>query len=167
MKRICLALMAVSLAACAPKAANDDSTAVRQTATTNDKATVQAAIDAALTGFTEGMKKGDTAAMVAPYAEDAIVLSAGAPAARGHAGIKKLNAGMMAGFTVPAAKITSEDLIVTGDYAIETGKYEMTLHPKKGKDIQDVGKYVAVWKKQADGSWKMIRDSYSTDKPAM
>jgi ketosteroid isomerase-like protein len=41
----------------------------------------------------------------------------------------------------------------------------MTMLPKGGKAMNDVGKYVAVWKKQPDGSWKMIRDIYNSDLP--
>jgi ketosteroid isomerase-like protein len=61
----------------------------------------------------------------------------------------------------------SHDLIVSGDYAIKTGAYEMTVQPKKGKAMHDVGKYVSVWKKQPDGSWKMVRDVFNSDLPGM
>jgi ketosteroid isomerase-like protein len=32
--------------------------------------------------------------------------------------------------------------------------------------VKDKGKYVEVWKKQADGKWKCIVDSYSSDMAA-
>lgn len=35
-----------------------------------------------------------------------------------------------------------------------------------GKATLDKGKFLTVWKKQADGSWKIIRDMYNSDLPA-
>ena len=168
MKRICTALFALSVVACSPRAAeNGADTASRRMSSTNDRATVQLAIDSALANFRDGLLKGDTAKMSSVYTSDALVLSPNAPLARGRSEINRLNAGMLAAFTVTAASMKTSDLIVTGDYAIETGKYEMTMQPKTGAPISDVGKYVSVWQKQSDGSWKMVRDIFNSDKAAM
>jgi ketosteroid isomerase-like protein len=35
-----------------------------------------------------------------------------------------------------------------------------------GEQRQDHGKYVEVWKKQPDGSWKCVIDMYNSDVPA-
>ena len=55
---------------------------------------------------------------------------------------------------------------MSGDYAIETGAAIWTLTPKKGKAMTDTVKYVTVWKKQADASWKIIRDINNSDRSA-
>ncbi len=168
MKRICTALLALSVVACSPKAAeNTADTASRPTSATNDRATVQLAIDSALVGYRDGLLKGDTAKMSNVYTNDAMVLFPNAPLARGRSGINQLNAGMLAAFTVTDASFKTTDLIVTGDYAIETGAYEMTMRPKTGSTIADVGKYISIWQKQSDGSWKMVRDISNSDKAAM
>ena len=67
--------------------------------------------------------------------------------------------------TLTDAKFATHDLTLTGDYAIETGSYEMTLKPKTGKAMTDVGKYISIWHKQTGGGWKMTRDMFSSDKP--
>ena len=46
----------------------------------------------------------------------------------------------------------------SGDLAYSTGAYEMTAPDDNGKSSIDRGKYVAVWKKQADGNWKVAVD---------
>mgnify|MGYP003342292487 CR=1 FL=1 len=51
---------------------------------------------------------------------------------------------------------------VVGDYAFEDGTYSWTMKPKKGKEATEVGKYLTVWHKQADGSWKIARDRASS-----
>ena len=98
---------------------------------------------------------------------DAMVLFPNFPLARGHSGINQLNAGLFATFTVTDASFKTIDLILAGDYAIETGTYEVTMGPKTGSPIADVGKFVAAWQKQSDGSWKMVRDVSNSDKAAM
>jgi len=41
----------------------------------------------------------------------------------------------------------------------------MTAPDDNGKSSIDRGKYVAVWKKQADGNWKVAVDTWNTDLP--
>jgi ketosteroid isomerase-like protein len=48
---------------------------------------------------------------------------------------------------------------------IETGTYEQTLKPQ-GKTLHDTGNYLAVWKKQPSGGWKLYRLAYDSDLPA-
>lgn len=144
--------------------ATDTATAAQaSTASANNTAAVQRAIDSAMTRFAEAMKNGDTAAMAMPYADDAIIMPANSKALRGRAELGKYNAGMLAQFTVTSASFTTTDLIVTGDYAIESGTYAMSMKPKTGKSINDVGKYISIWKKQPDGGWKMTRDIFNSD----
>jgi len=47
---------------------------------------------------------------------------------------------------------------------IETGTYEQTLQPK-GKAMHDNGSYLVVWKKQANGGWKIYRMAYDLELP--
>ena len=39
----------------------------------------------------------------------------------------------------------------------------MTVDGANGKPITDQGKDMAVWKKQSDGSWKMVADTFNSD----
>ena len=61
-----------------------------------------------------------------------------------------------------------EGVMVKDDIAIETGNSTMTMQPKQpGAPAMapEKGKYLAVWKKQADGSWKKLREVWNTDAP--
>ena len=47
------------------------------------------------------------------------------------------------------------------------GAYQMSLTPPgAAAPVGDKGKYVEIWKKQRDGSWKVILDVWSSDLPA-
>jgi ketosteroid isomerase-like protein len=41
------------------------------------------------------------------------------------------------------------------------------MQPKKGKAMLETGNYVTVWQRQADGSWKIVRDISNSDRAGM
>jgi ketosteroid isomerase-like protein len=55
----------------------------------------------------------------------------------------------------------------SGDLGYTTGAYTMTMTDAKSKKVlHETGKYVTVYAKQADGSWKIIDDMNNPDAPA-
>jgi len=54
----------------------------------------------------------------------------------------------------------------SGDLAFSSGAYEVTLNDPTGKPVNDRGKFLEVWKKQADGKWKCTMDIWNSDLPA-
>lgn len=167
-----LVLAAASLATlgCTTKdtAARPDSTppATATLSSAADPAAVRQAIDSNNARFSAAMVKGDTSVLASIYAEDAVMMGANEKAVRGRNEIAKSMAAMHAQMKLPAFELKAQDVIVSGDHAIETGTYSMTMQPTGAKAITDVGKYLVVWKHQPDGSWKIIRDIYNSDQPA-
>ncbi|MBI3670489.1 MAG: hypothetical protein HY237_11995, partial [Acidobacteria bacterium] len=51
----------------------------------------------------------------------------------------------------------------SGDIGYETGTFQLSAKDKKGKATTTIGKYVVVWKKQSDGSWKAAADIWNAD----
>lgn len=45
-----------------------------------------------------------------------------------------------------------------GDLGFTYGKYKRSYIDSEGKLISSTGKYTSIWKKQVDGSWKIILD---------
>ena len=128
-----------------------------------DPAAVRRIIDSTNVLLADAIHKEDAAAHSAMYTSDAIVMMQNTPAAKGSDAIRQHIAGMYGAVDVKDAKFTTEDLEVIGDVAIETGSYSMTVTPTGAKPMQDKGKYLTVWKRQADGSWKIHRDISNTD----
>jgi uncharacterized protein (TIGR02246 family) len=166
-------LALAALAACTTKDARRSDTTSPATATlagngAPDAAAVRQAIEATNARFATAAVASDTAALASLYTDDAIMMASNAPAARGHDAIAKGFGSMIAAMKLSAIKLTTQDVIVSGDYAIETGTYDLTGQALKGgKAPHDVGKYLVVWKKQADGSYKMLRDIANSDLPPM
>jgi ketosteroid isomerase-like protein len=50
------------------------------------------------------------------------------------------------------------DISASGDLGYTYGTYEFRSRDKDGKPVVDHGKYTSIWKKQKDGSWKVVLD---------
>lgn len=92
-------------------------------------------------------------------AQDATTYAPGAPAAKGAPAIRSMFEEMSKtpGFSVTWTPEKAE-VAASGDIAYTTGAYDMTMAGGSEK-----GKYVTVWKKQPDGSWKVIEDIFNAD----
>jgi uncharacterized protein (TIGR02246 family) len=96
------------------------------------------------------------------YGDDAVVLPPNQAAVTTKDGIRNLWKGFLDSLTDISWKTTRVETAKSGDMAYLIGTYEMTM--KDG--TKDKGKYCEVWKKQADGKWKVSADMFSSDLPA-
>lgn len=55
------------------------------------------------------------------------------------------------------------DVAASGDLAYTIGTWQITGKNRKGEPISMTGKYVTIWKKQADGTWKVAVDIGNAD----
>ncbi len=101
------------------------------------------------------------------YADDAILLNAGVPAAKGKDAIHAAWKDMLADPNGKLAFTTQRvDVSASGDLASTSGSYTMTMtNPKTKKPVEDKGTYITVYKKQADGNWKAIEDVATSEVP--
>jgi ketosteroid isomerase-like protein len=102
---------------------------------------------------------------VAFVADEASMLVPNAPIASGKAAVSKAIADDMASNDLTwhankAGIARSQDLGYT------SGVYEMTFKDASGKMKMDTGKFLTLWKREADGRWKMIYDMFNSDLPA-
>jgi len=73
---------------------------------------------------------------------------------------------MLAAFSAGFALSPEEVQPAGAEWAFERGTYTITLTPKTGGDpIRDVGKYITLYQRQADGSWRMARDIWNSNNP--
>lgn len=50
------------------------------------------------------------------------------------------------------------DIGAAGDLGYTVGRSEVRFRDAKGRLVRRTGRYLTVWKKQADGSWKVVQD---------
>ncbi len=149
--RICsLLAIAATLAACDQPAAPDS----------GDADSVRATIAAANLATSQSVARGDANAIVTHYADDAMMLPAGANAVSGRAAIQGFfQRAIDAGMKELRLEIVSVD--ASGDLAVETGTYAAS---DAGGSHVDHGKYVVAWRRQ-DGAWRAYRDISTTSMP--
>ena len=99
-------------------------------------------------------------------APDGSVLAPNAPTATGTDAVRKVYGGLLA---MPALQIswtpTTAVASRSGDLGYTQGTYEMSFTDSGGKQVSDKGKYLTVWKKQPDKSWKVAADVFNSDLP--
>lgn len=103
---------------------------------------------------------------VSYYTDDAVVLPQNGPAANTKTAIRAIWKDMTSPGNATGWKANKVEVAKSGDMAYITGTYELTMNVAGGKPVNDRGKYVAVWKKQTDGTWKCVADTWNTDLPA-
>jgi uncharacterized protein (TIGR02246 family) len=141
------------------------STAVGQQ-TSDARATAETAIRLADAAGLKAAQAKDVAGATANYADDASWLPPHAPIVQGKEAIRAAWAQLLA---IPGLKIdwqiTKVDVSRAGDMAYTLYHYEMTMPGPNGAPIKDKGKDMSVWKKQSDGAWKMVADTFNSDIP--
>jgi ketosteroid isomerase-like protein len=106
----------------------------------------------------------DLAKSVAFCDEQGSILAPDAPIATGKNAIAKVIADDFAheNITWHANKV---GVARSGDLGYTSGTTEMNLKDASGKTVAYKGKYLTVWKKQEDGSWKVLYDMFNSDLP--
>jgi len=92
------------------------------------------------------------------YAETAVELPDGAPAIVGKDNIAKAMGFLDDKNNRLTWSAVDADIASSGDLGYTWGNYEFLSKDKDGNQRVERGKYTTVWKKQADGSWKVALD---------
>jgi ketosteroid isomerase-like protein len=102
---------------------------------------------------------------VSYYSDDAVVMPPNAPSATTKEAIRALWKDLLTDAKI-SWKTKKVEVAQSGDLAFSSGTYEVTLNDPTGKSVNDHGKYIVVWEKQADGTWKCAADIWNSDLPA-
>ena len=98
--------------------------------------------------------------------EDAVFLPPNAERVDGRAGVRKwvLQFTQAEDFSIDW-KATSIEVAADAKLAYAIGTFEYSLKDAGGNPVSDKGKFVDVFKKQADGSWKRSVGIFNSDLP--
>ncbi|MBZ5503088.1 MAG: DUF4440 domain-containing protein [Acidobacteriia bacterium] len=122
-------------------------------------AEAEAQIRATDAAMTKAAQAKDLDKSVAGYAPDAVMFLPNTPPVHGIVAIRKVWQSMLA---AQGANITitpiAVDVARSADLAWERATYSVDVIDKKGKSSTQTGEAIIVWKKQADGSWKVVAD---------
>jgi uncharacterized protein (TIGR02246 family) len=147
---VCVLVAAISSSAFAESKPNDEG--VRE---------ARVAIEAANANFSQAFARGDAKALAAMYTSDAIAFPPDSEMIRGNEAIGAFWKATRDG-GVQSATLTTDDVGRSGDIAYEVGKVSLTIRPVGNEPTTAAAKYVVVWKRQPDGSWKLHRDIWNS-----
>lgn len=153
-------VLLVTFASCTAPAkapeASTDPTALRDTIQVREKE------------WSAAFLAGNAAGVAALYTEEAASVQPTGDWARGRDGITKTMQAQFDTLAVTAREDITEEVIPAGNYAVEIGhySYQGTSRTDKAKAPRSsAGRYMVLWRKDADGAWRLLRDIGSEAAP--
>lgn len=100
------------------------------------------------------------------YTDDAVLMPTAEPIVSGKKAIREEWRHILdiPGFQAKSA-LTKVEVARDGDMAYSMGTYLATMLGENGKQAAEPGKYLTIWKRQPDGSWRIVVETYNTDIP--
>lgn len=158
---LCL-VAGLSMLACSPPAEETGEDMDAQASSTEDRA----ALEQSVADWDAALNAGDLDALMATYASNPVALPPGGEPVRGAQAVRELWSGFMA-----QGDVTVENVVevsrVSGDLGTAWGRYTLTIEPEGGETIEDAGKWMAISRRQADGSWKTSANIWNSDSERM
>ncbi len=152
-KRVPLIVAAFAVAACAPQGPSQEEMEA-------DIAAVNAVREQEVAGIAAGEVD------ISYLAQDAVMMPPNEPALNGVTAIDEWLGNFLSQFAA-SLNYTSSEITVSGDWAIEHYAGTLTLTPVgDGDSMAEVLKGIHVYRREADGSWKMVYDVWNSDAPA-
>lgn len=111
---------------------------------------------------TEAFNRGAITTCAGFYSENATLFLADRPPVRGRAAIEA----MLQEFASAGAKLVlveSLEIRSSGDMGVCAGTYVFEMPSAGGAPVEQRGKFVTVFMRQPDGSWKAVIDSLLGD----
>lgn len=114
--------------------------------------------------FARATAEGGGQAFAIYFAEDAVTLANGKPPVVGHAAIAAQSTWSPKDYQLTWTPRGGQ-MSASGEMGFTWGHYEGRSKDRSGNPVVTTGRYMTIWKKQADGTWKVVLDS-SNDEPA-
>jgi len=113
------------------------------------------------------LNTGDLELWMSLHTDDVLKMGPGAPSVLGLEQLRTKMEPAFDDFTFEMT-INTEEVQVAGDLAFARGTYTLSMTPKAGGETISAmpdGKFLTIWKRQADGSWKASHDCYNSNVP--
>lgn len=150
--------LVLAVAACQPVSETPPATEAAPTFTAED----EAAIRDMLEKHVVVTKAEDWASSLSYFAEDAVRMPPNEPMIQGHAATTEWLEALP-----PITDYTLTPQVIDGDggLAYARGAFTIDMAPPDAEPVKMVGKWQAIYERQADGSWLCVGDIWNTDTP--
>jgi uncharacterized protein (TIGR02246 family) len=156
-------LLLFALASCSTPAKTPDAAGATPpaaaSAPTVDAAALKEAIQAREKEWSAAFLAGNPTGIAALYTEDGASIEPVGDWTPGREGIAKSVKTELDTINVTAREDITEEVIPAGNYAVEIGHYSYAGTSKTSKaPVSAAGRYMVLWRKDADGIWRLHRD---------
>jgi len=109
---------------------------------------------------------GDTERYLTLITEDAVLMPPNGPPVSGREAIGSWNGAISRQFRIQEYRSVDDEVVVTGDWAFRRASIDWTVAPLDGgRPVRDSGKYIIIYRRQNDRSWRVARDMWSSNSP--
>jgi polar amino acid transport system substrate-binding protein len=114
-------------------------------------------VESAMRLYAEHLRTGPVEAIVSSYTAAGQLLQPGMAPLAGREAIRAFLAPLADKFTVKSVEMATASLQIWGATAYQWGIYRQEAGPKDGAAATYSGRYVAEWRREADGQWRIER----------
>jgi len=125
---------------------------------TGERTDAASSIRDAAAAFSAAFEAGDTTALGELYTENALLLAPG-DTIRGRVAIRRYFRPREGGRPFDH-QLVADDLEIHGDVAVDRGRWIQTFQLEDGGADSASGVYLVIWRRGADGRWRMSYDMW-------
>jgi len=114
--------------------------------------------------FAQAVAEGGGKAFASWFADDAVTLSNGKPAVLGRGAIAAAANWSPKDYSL-SWSAEGAQMGASNDMGFTWGHYEGRSKSPNGPDIVTTGRYITIWRKLADGTWKVAMDASANEPP--
>jgi len=108
---------------------------------------------------------GEADNLASCFTSDCSLMPPDGPMVSGQEALRSWSQGVAAQFVING-RYTGSDVTAAGDWAIERYTGILTLTPKAGgAPVEETVKGIHIYRRQADGSWRIAQDIWNSDAP--
>lgn len=116
--------------------------------------------------YIEALKAGDVGLICELHTDDTVWMPLNEPSLYGTGELKEWYEEYFQHFKIVTLAGTEHDLILINEWAIERWGYMVVIAPNAGGErIRDDGRFFAVWKRDADGAWRIAQSMINSIRP--
>jgi len=127
-------------------------------------AQVRKSIEDACAKYSEAIREGNLTGIVDVYTVDATIIPPGGEMVKGKQAIEEMYKKLLQ-MGMKDILFTTIEVGGNGDTAYEIGKTKVRIQPEGQTAMTDSTKYLVIWKRQADDTWKVHVDIWNFSAP--
>ena len=124
------------------------------------------AVDQGHDRFLAALAAGDVPGLLGVLTDDVTFYRPHEPTRKGRQVVEAWARQTFAAINTERVSVSGRNVVIAGDSAIEIGDFVWAVRPAAGgPTTEDRGRFMAIWQRQSDGSWKAAHDLWNSSIP--